>query len=86
MSKLIINGKNAVPVSALDQLKSHGIGSVLTVFDATGRTESAFAAERNEFKIAAFGAGIHCAAKRGIPTLYHLVNVINDSLPGMQTI
>ena len=70
-------------VSTLNKLKGYEIGSVLTVFDTTGWTESALTAERDKFKIAAFGTGIHCPTERGVTTVNHLVNVINDSLTRM---
>ena len=70
-------------MGTLDQFKSHGIGSVLTVFDATGWTEPALTAKRDKFKISTFGTGIHSTAESRITTIDHLVNVVNDSLTGM---
>ena len=63
MTELFVNGKNTVAVSTLNKLKGHGIGSVLTVFDTTGWTESAFTAERHKFEVSTFGTGIHCPTK-----------------------
>jgi len=83
VSEFFVNGKNAVSVGTLDQFKSHGMGSVQAVFDTTGWTEPAFAAERNKFEIPAFGTGIHCTTESRVTTVDHLVNVVNDSLTGM---
>ena len=60
VTEFFVNGKNTVAVSTLNKFKGHGIGSVLTVFDTTGWTKSAFAAERHEFDISTFGTGIQC--------------------------
>ena len=57
------NRKNTVAVSTLNQLKGHGIGSVLAVFYTTGWTKSAFTAERHKFEVSTFGTGIHCPTK-----------------------
>ena len=83
VAEFFINGKNAVTMGTLDQFKSHGIGPVLAVFDATGWTKPAFTAERNKFEISAFGTGIHGSTESRVTTAYHLVNVVNDSLTGM---
>ena len=69
MAEFLVNGKNAVTVGALNKFKSHSIRPVLAVFDTTGRTESALAAERNKFQISAFGTGIHCPAERWVTTV-----------------
>lgn len=39
MSKLFINGKNAMPMSTVYQLKCHGVRTFLAVFDTAGRTK-----------------------------------------------
>ena len=62
-TELFVNGKNTVAVSTLNQLKGHGIGSVLAVFYTTGWTKSAFTAERHKFEVSTFGTGIHCPTK-----------------------
>ena len=67
----------------MNEFERHGIGTVLTVFDTAGWTETAFAAERNEFQGSTFGAAIHGAAKRRVTTVDHLVNVFDNSLTGM---
>ena len=82
-AEFFVNGKNAVAMGTLDQFKSHGIGSVQAVFDTTGWTEPALAAEGDKFEISAFGTGIHCPTESRVTTAYHLVNVVNDSLTGM---
>lgn len=86
VTELLIDGKDAVAMGALDEFEGHGIGTVLAVFDAAGRAETAFAAEGNKFHVSAFRTGVHCAAKRGITAMDHLVNVGDDTLAWMQDI
>lgn len=77
MPKLFIDSKNAMSMSAGDQLESHTVGSLLGIFDATGRAEPTFAAERNKFHISAMGTDIHGSTKRRIPTMDHFVHVFH---------
>ena len=50
MPQLFINGENTMPVSALNEFKRHGIGTLLRVFYTTSRAETTFATERNELE------------------------------------
>ena len=70
-------------MGALNEFERHGIGTVLAVFDTAGWTETAFAAEGNEFHISAFGTAVHGAAKGRVTTVNHLVNVFDNRLTGM---
>lgn len=47
--ELRINGKNTMPVSDIDQFKGHRGSALHGVEIPTGRTETAVAAERDEF-------------------------------------
>ena len=86
MAKVFINSKDTVTVRALDELESHGVGSVLAIFDAASWAEPAFATERNKFKVTAFGTGIHCTAESRVTAVNHFCYVINDSLTWMQDV
>lgn len=70
-------------VNTLDDFERHGSGALDRIEIATGRTETAFAAKRNEFQGAAFGAAVHGATKGRVATVDHLVNVFDNSLTGM---
>ena len=83
MPQFFINSKDTMSVGTLDQLKRHRSRTFLAVFNPTGGAKTAFTAERDKFKIAAFGTGIHCATESRVTTVNHLVNVINDSLTRM---
>ena len=67
-----------MPVPYLKEFKRHGGSPVDGVFVAAGRAEPAVAAERDKFKLAAVGAGIHCAAIGRVATVDHFVNVFDD--------
>ena len=86
MAKIFINSKDTVTVRALDELESHGVGSVLAIFDAASWAEPAFATERNKFKVTAFGTGIHCTAESRVTAVNHFCYVINDNLTWMQDV
>ena len=58
-----INGKNAMTVSDINELKGHRGGAFYGIFVATGRAETAVTAERNEFEFSAVRTAIHCAAE-----------------------
>ena len=73
-------------VRALDELESHGVGSVLAIFDAASWAKLAFATERNKFKVTAFGTGIHCTAESRVTAVNHFCYVINDNLTWMQDV
>ena len=86
MAKIFINSKDTVTVRALDELESHGVGSVLAIFDAASWAELAFATERNKFKVTAFGTGIHGTAKRRIATIQHFIDIFHLRISGMEGI
>ena len=86
MAKIFIISKDTVTVRALDELESHGVGSVLAIFDAASWAELAFATERNKFKVTAFGTGIHCTAESRVTAVNHFCYVINDNLTWMQDV
>ena len=85
-TKFFINGKNTVSVSALNQFKSHGIGTFLSIFDTTGRTKATFASESDKFHVSAGRAGIHDAAIGRVATMNHSIDVIQFDISGMKGI
>ena len=56
----------------------------LVVFVAAGGTEPALASEGDVFEISAVRAAVHCAAVGRIAAMDHLVDVFNNSGPGMR--
>ena len=75
-----------MPVNTGNEFARHTKGSFLIVHVATGRTKTAFAGIGNKFKFSAVGATPKSSAMRGVTTVNHLVNVIDDSLARMQNI
>ena len=86
MAKIFINGKNAMPMCTVYQLKGHRGRTFLAVFNTAGRTKTAFTAERDKLHISAMRAQIHGAPKGRVAAVNHLVNVFNDDLTRMKCI
>ena len=84
--QVLINRKDTVPVRDVDELKRHTGGAFHGILVTTGRAETAVAAERDIFEVAAFRAAVHGTAKRGVTTVDHLLDVFNDSVAGMKSI
>ena len=57
-SEMFINGKDAMPMTAIKQLESHIGGTFHGVFIATCRTEPAMTSKRNKFGGSTFWTGI----------------------------
>lgn len=67
----------------VDQLKGHRGSALHGIKVSTGRTETAVAAERNKFQLAAVGTAIHDPAKGRIAAVDHFVHVFDDGSPWM---
>ena len=81
-----INGKNAMTVSDINELKGHRGSSVNGIHVTAGRTETGMTAERNIFEITAGRAGIHGTTKRRITTVDHLIDIFHLSRSRMKCI
>ena len=81
-----INGKDAMPVEDIDELKGHGGSAFHGILVATGGAEAAVAAERDEPEPAAAGAAVHGAAKGRISTVDHLIDIFHFGIPGVESI
>ena len=81
-----INGKNAMTVSDINELKGHRGSAIHGIFITAGRAETAVTTERNKFKVTAFGTGIHCTAESRVTAVNHFCYVINDNLTWMQDV
>ena len=86
MAKVFINSKDTVSVRDIDELESHVGGTFHGILIAAGRAETAVAAERDEFKVAAFWTAVHSAAKRRVTTVNHLLDIIDHSVARMKSI
>ena len=50
----------------VDEFERHAGGTFHGIFVSTGRTKAAVTAKRNKLEVAAVGAGVHSAAKKGL--------------------
>ena len=62
-AEFFCNGKNDMSVSAMDEFKGNGVGTVSLIGGAAGVAESGVTAERNEPVCAAVGALVKSAAE-----------------------
>ena len=68
-----------MPVNALNDFERHGSCALDGIKISTGRTETAFAAKRNEFERTTRRTPIHSSALRGISAMNHLFDVFKDN-------
>ena len=66
-----------------NKFKRHGRRPLLGILYTTGRTESGMATERNKFKMAALGAGVHGTAISRVSTMNHLGDIFQFNISGM---
>lgn len=62
-TEIFINGKDAMAMADIDELKKHRGGAFHGVFISAGRTETAATTERDKFQLAAVGTAVHGTAK-----------------------
>lgn len=62
-TEIFINGKDAMAMADIDELKKHRGRAFHSVFITAGRAETAAATERDEFQLAAVGTAVHGTAK-----------------------
>ncbi|GFO86191.1 hypothetical protein ANBU17_25380 [Anaerostipes butyraticus] len=62
-TEIFINGKDAMAMADIDELKKHRGGAFHSVFITAGRAETAAATERDEIQLAAVGTAEHGTAK-----------------------
>ena len=68
-TEIFINGKDAMAMADIDELKKHRGRAFHSVFITAGRAETAAATERDEFQLAAVGTAVHGTAKGRIATV-----------------
>ena len=73
-------------VSTGNKLAGHMERTKLVVFVSTRRAKTAFTTKRNKFKVTTMSATIHCAAKRRVTTVNHLVDAFHDDITRMKSI
>ena len=81
-----INGKNAMTVSDINELKGHRGSAIHGIFITAGRAETAVTTERNKLEISAVDTPIHGTTIRRITTVDHLIDIFHLSRSGMKSI
>ena len=78
-----INGKNAMTVSDINELKGHRGSAIHGIFITAGRAETAMATKGDKLEFAAMRTPIHGTTKRWITTVEHFVYVFNNRFTWM---
>lgn len=86
LPEALVNGKDAVPVCDIDQMKGHRGSALHGVFIAAGRAETAVAAKGDKFEFSTGRAAVHGAAEGRVTTMDHLADVFDDGRAGMEFI
>ena len=74
-----INGKNAMTVSDINELKGHRGSAIHGIFITAGSAETAVTTERNKLEISAVDTAIHGTNKRSITTVHDLIYIFHLS-------
>lgn len=86
LPEALVNGKDAVPVGDINQLKGHRGSALHGVLIAAGRAETAVAAEGDKFEFTTGRAAVHSPAESRVATMDHLIDVFDDGRAGMEFI
>ena len=86
VSKFIVDSEDAVPMRNISHRKGHDSGPLNGILIATGWTETAMTAERNEFMIGAFWTQIHSAAIRRISAMDHFIYIFDYGCTRMEKV
>ena len=81
-----INGKNAMTVSDINELKGHRGSAIHGIFITAGSAETAVTTERNKLEISAVDTAIHGTTIRRITTVDHLIDAFHDNITRMKSI
>ena len=87
IAELLIDSKNAVAVTDINQFKGHAGSAFHGIFNSAGGAETAVAAERNKLKLSAVRTAIHGTAIGRIAAVYHLIDIfhLNISRQGIRS-
>ena len=78
-AKLFRDGKNTVTMNALNNFERHGSSTLDRIEVSTGRTETAFAAERNKFERTTRRTPVHSSAASRISAMNHLFDAFKNN-------
>ena len=86
VTKVFINGKNAMAVLDINKFKRHGSSTFHGILVSTGRAKTAVTSEWDKFKLTTMRTAIHGTTKRRITTVDHLIDIFHLSISGMKSI
>ena len=75
VTKVFINGENAVPVLDINKFKGHLCSPFHGIFITTGGAETAVASERDKFKVTTMGTSVHGATVGRVTAVDHFFDV-----------
>ena len=78
-----INGKNAMTVPDINELKGHRGSAFQGIFITADRAETTVTTERNKLEISTVDTAIHGTTKRRITTVDHLIDIFYLSSVGL---
>ena len=78
-----VNGKNAMAMGSMEELKGHRGSAFHGIFITADRAETTVTTERNKLEISAVGTAIHGTTKRRITTVDHLIDIFHLSSAGL---
>lgn len=82
MTEGFVNGKDKMPVGAVDELKGHSSRPVIGIFGTACRTKFRVAAERDKFKVTTMRAAIHGTTAGRITAVDDFSNVFHNDRSG----
>ena len=81
MAQEIVNGKDKMPMCAVDQFEGHSSRPVIRIFSSAGRAKPGMAAKRDELKVTAMWTAIHGPAIGRSAAVDDLFDVFQNNRP-----
>ena len=85
MTEFIIDGKDTMTMSNMNQFEGHTGSAIHSIFYAASGAETAMTAKRDKFQLSTVGTAVHGAAKSGIATVNHFIDIFHLSLSEMKS-
>lgn len=86
MAQGIVNGKDKMPMCAVDQFEGHSSRPVIRIFCTTGRAKLGMAAKRDELEVTAMWTAIHGPAIGRIAAVDDLFNIFQNDRSGFDIV
>lgn len=86
MAQGIVNGKDKMPMRAVDQFEGHSSRPVIRIFCSTGRAKLGMAAKRDELEVTAMWTAIHGPAIGRIAAVDDLFDIFQNDRSGFDIV